>query len=146
MKSRNNLSDVERSPVGNDPLDLHFKNFHIKRLILKHFWWFQSKLNYYICINLITLREPIPVQSGESLKFAVAQFSWLHRCMLICFNGIYQLYVCTGFTQHSYMYNYVNGLFCMCNLSYMIIYLIVVNFYAISAQNWGKKDYRSISL
>lgn len=27
MKSRNILSDVERAPVGNDPLDLYFKKF-----------------------------------------------------------------------------------------------------------------------
>lgn len=85
MKNRNILSDVERSLVGNDPLGLHLKKIYIKRLILKHFWLFQSKLNYYICINLVTLKEPVPVQSGESLKFEVAQFSWLHRCMLICF-------------------------------------------------------------
>lgn len=105
MKSRNTLSDVERSPVGNDPLDLHFKNFYIKRLILKHFWWFQSKLNYYICINLITLREPIPVQSGESLKFAVAQFSWLHRCMLICFKW---------YTSYIYAQDLPNIHICIC--------------------------------
>lgn len=84
MKHRNILSDVERSLIGNYPLGLHFKKNYIKRLILKHFWLFQSKLNY-ICINLVTLKEPVPVQSGESLKFEVAQFSWFHRCMLICF-------------------------------------------------------------
>lgn len=139
MKSRNILSDVERSPVGNDPLDLHFKNFYIKRLILRHFWWFQSKLNYYICINLITLREPIPVQSRESLKFAVAQFSWLHRCMLICFKW-YTSYIYAQDLPNVHIYVYVNGLFCMCNLSYRNICLIVVNLYAIWAKSWEKKD------
>lgn len=116
MKSRNNLSDVERSPVGNDPLDLHFKNFYIKRLILKHFWWFQSKLNYYICINLITLREPIPVQSGESLKFAVAQFSWHHRCMLICFKW---------YTSYIYAQDLPNVHICICEWTVLYVQSLI---------------------
>lgn len=135
MKSRNILSDIERSPVGKDPLDLHFKNFYIKRLILNHFSWFQSKLNYYICINLITLREPIPVQSGESLKFAVAQFSWLHRCMLICFKW---------YTSYIYAQDLPNIHICIimwmdyfaCAISHVgiyILYNVVKNLYAIWA-------------
>lgn len=125
MKSRNILSDVERSPVGNDPLDLHFKNFYIKRLILKHFWWFQSKLNYFICINLITLREPIPVQSGESLKFAVAQFSWLHRCMLICFKW---------YTSYIYAQDLPNIHICICEWTVLYVQSLIQEYISYSCK------------
>lgn len=122
MKSRNILSDVERSLVGNDPLDLHFFKNYIKRLILKHFWWFQSNLNYENCINLITLRELNPVQSGETLKFAVAQFSWFHRCMLICFKW-YIPVIYMHRIYPTFIYVYVNGYF-VCAISHIGIYIL----------------------
>lgn len=94
-------------------------------MILKHFWWFQSKLNYYSCINLITLREPIPVQSGESLKFAVAQFSWLHRCMLICFKW---------YTSYIYAQDLPNVHICICEWTVLYVQSLIEEYISYSCK------------